>query len=275
MHAAPFVALALAVAGPPALPDRPPVNACLAIDRSASMKGDRMLAARVGALVALWRLRPTDLVSVVAYDDVVEVLVPATRAAEHDRIEPVVRALQPRGGAALFPGVVKCAAELRRFASTSRVNRIVVLSHGNATVGPSAAADLGGLGAQLRQEGISVITIGVGRGYNQGPLRELAQRSAGGHAFVAEPEELAGLFDDQLAVSSPARPTPVAVRAGAVSARPVAHGRPAPPARRPARDEKGATQRLPRNILEDMRKTITNDPTAGADLSSDDPKLKF
>src|SRR5436305_107191 len=66
----------------PAPARRPPVNVCLAIDRSGSMQGEKIARAREGAIAALRRLGPADIVSVVAYDDVVQVLVPATRASE-------------------------------------------------------------------------------------------------------------------------------------------------------------------------------------------------
>src|SRR5215471_5759218 len=61
---------------------RPAVNVCLAIDRSGSMAGEKIEQARQGALAALRRLSPEDTVSVVAYDDTVDILVPAGSAAE-------------------------------------------------------------------------------------------------------------------------------------------------------------------------------------------------
>ncbi len=146
---------------------RPGANVCLAIDRSGSMQGQKMVEARRGAISALQRLRASDIVSVVAYDDVVEVVVPATRASDRPVIEAGIRALEPRGSTALYAGVVKCAAEVRKFKSNDRVNRIILLSDGIANVGPSSPAELGALGARLMEQGISVATVGLGYGYNE------------------------------------------------------------------------------------------------------------
>jgi len=178
---------------------RPPVNVCLAIDRSGSMQGEKIAGAREGAIAALGRLGPADIVSVVAYDDVVQVLVPATRASERGFIESGIRNLQAGGSTALFAGVVKCASELRKFVDRNRVSRIILLSDGVANVGPSSPAELGSLGAQLMEEGISVATVGLGTGYNEDLMNELAMRSDGGHVFVERAEDLGRFLDDQLA----------------------------------------------------------------------------
>jgi Ca-activated chloride channel family protein len=195
---------------------RPVVNVCLAIDRSGSMQGEKIASARQGAIAALRRLGPADIVSVVAYDDVVQVLVPATRASERGFIEHGIRELQPGGSTALFAGVVKCAGELRKFADRNRVNRIVLLSDGVANVGPSSAAELGALGAQLMEEGISVATVGLGTGYNADLMNELAMRSDGGHVFVENARDLGRFLDEELqaATAVVARDVDVRIRCG-------------------------------------------------------------
>ena len=60
---------------------RPPVNIALVLDRSGSMKGEKIQQAKRAALAAIDRLRDDDIVSVVTYDTNVRVLVPATRAS--------------------------------------------------------------------------------------------------------------------------------------------------------------------------------------------------
>jgi Ca-activated chloride channel family protein len=178
---------------------RPQANVCLAIDRSGSMQGRKMVEARRGAISALQRLRASDIVSVVAYDDVVEVVVPATRASDRPVLEAGIMALEPRGSTALYAGVVKCAAEVRKFKSNDRVNRIILLSDGIANVGPSSPSELGALGARLMEQGISVATVGLGNGYNEDLMAELARRSDGSHAFVERAEDLAAFLDQELA----------------------------------------------------------------------------
>lgn len=81
------------------------------------------------------------------------------------------------GGTALYAGVAQGASELREFLDPHRVNRIILLSDGQANKGPSSPSELGNLGAALISEGISVTTIGIGLGYNEDLMTQLAPRS--------------------------------------------------------------------------------------------------
>lgn len=183
------------------LPDsksRAPVNLAIVLDRSSSMSGEKIQRAKEAAIMVVDRLRDDDIVAVISYDSVVEVLVPATRASEREHIRAKIRALDARGMTALFAGVSKGAQELRKFLSGDHVNRVILLSDGQANVGPASPNELGHLGMTLAKEGISVTTLGLGLGYNEDLMSQLAMKSDGNHAFVAEAAELARVFDAEL-----------------------------------------------------------------------------
>lgn len=183
------------------LPDaksRAPINLAIVLDRSSSMSGEKIVRAKEAAILVVDRLRDDDIVSVISYDSVVEVLVPATRASEREHIRGKIRSLDARGMTALFAGVSKGAQEIRKFLSEERVNRIVLLSDGQANVGPASPNELGQLGITMAKEGISVTTLGLGLGYNEDLMSQLAMKSDGNHAFVAEASDLARVFDAEL-----------------------------------------------------------------------------
>ena len=173
---------------------RPPINVAIVLDRSGSMQGDKIEKAREAAIGALDLLRPTDIVSVIAYDSDVNVLIPATRLTDKEQVASVIRGIQANGNTALFGGVSKGAAEVRKFLDDKHVNRIILLSDGLANVGPSAPGELGALGASLKKENISVSTLGLGLGYNEDLMVELAGKSGGNHQFIENASELAGIF---------------------------------------------------------------------------------
>ncbi len=175
--------------------DRPPLNLCIVLDRSGSMDGEKLDRAREAAEYAVGMLFPDDIVSVVIYDDEAEVLVPATRARNKNRIIRAIQKIRSGGSTALFGGVSVGAGEIRRFKESGMVNRIILLSDGLANVGPSSPQELGRLGVALRKEGISVSTIGLGLGYNEDLMVRLALSSDGNHAFVEEPRDLVRIFD--------------------------------------------------------------------------------
>ncbi|MEZ6138343.1 MAG: VWA domain-containing protein [Pirellulaceae bacterium] len=188
----------------PAEKDRMPVNVTIVIDKSGSMQGEKIKQARDAAIQAVDRLRDSDIVSIVTYDSSVNVIVPATKASDREHIKQRIRDITPGGNTALFAGVSKGAAEVRKFLDDERVNRVILLSDGLANVGPKTPAELEQLGESLIKEGISVSTMGLGLGYNEDLMSRLALASSGNHVFIEDAENLVQVFqsefDDVLSV---------------------------------------------------------------------------
>ncbi len=178
--------------------ERPPVNLTLILDRSGSMSGDKISKARDAAITALRMLGPQDLFSLVIYDHNVHTLIPPQSAANSERLEAQIRNIRVGGNTALFGAVSQGAAEIRKNLEQNFVHRVVLLSDGLANVGPSSPNDLARLGAALLKEGISVTTIGIGHGFNEDLMSQLADRSDGNHYFVESSVDLPRIFAAEL-----------------------------------------------------------------------------
>ncbi|MCK5805863.1 MAG: VWA domain-containing protein [Lentisphaeria bacterium] len=175
--------------------DRAPVNIALVIDRSGSMSGEKIAKAREAAEMAVRRLDARDILSVISYASGTEVIVPATRLTDREDVIRRIRKIRSGGGTALFAGVSKGAAEVRKFLENGRVNRVILLSDGQANEGPSSPAALADLGRSLGRERMSVTTIGLGSGYNEDLMFDLAQASDGNHSFAKTAADLVAIFD--------------------------------------------------------------------------------
>lgn len=176
---------------------RAPVNLAIVLDRSGSMSGQKIEHAKQAAIRALEHLNAQDIVAIVAYDTTVEVIVPATKASDKERIISAIQRLQPRESTALYAGVTQGAAEVRKFKDEKFVNRIILLSDGLANVGESEPDVLGKLGQSLGKESISVTTLGLGLGYNEDLMTQLASKSSGNHAFVENATDLVKIFNQE------------------------------------------------------------------------------
>jgi len=177
--------------------ERAPVNIAIVIDKSGSMGGEKIAKAKEAAIMAIGRLNSRDIISVVTYDSNVNVLVPATKVSDKEMIFSRIRAIKAGGSTALYGGVSKGGQEIKKFLTRNRVNRLILLSDGLANVGPQTPAELGCLGASLINEGISVTTIGLGLGYNEDLMTQLAYKSDGGHYFAENASDLAAVFDSE------------------------------------------------------------------------------
>lgn len=192
-----FVRISLTGFDVPQNEKRPPVNTAIVIDQSGSMGGKKIEQAREAAIAAVRRLRDDDIVSIVLYSDSARVLVPATKATDREAIVEKIRSVTAKGSTALFAGVSKGAAEVRKFMSRESVNRVILLSDGQANVGPQSPRELERLGASLVKEGISTSTLGLGLGYNEDLMSRLASAGSGNHLFVESADDLVAIFQKE------------------------------------------------------------------------------
>ncbi len=186
---------------------RTPVNVAIVIDRSGSMQGERIAAAKEGARVALKRLSSDDTVSLVSYNHDVDVMSPAAPLRNsRDKLLEAIDNLKADGTTGLYAGVKEGGRQVEEFVSDNNINRVILLSDGLANVGPSTPGELAELGRKLASKGISVSTIGLGLDYNEDLMQRLAAASDGNHVFVERPSDLAEIFDrefgDALSVSA-------------------------------------------------------------------------
>jgi len=177
---------------------RPPVNICLVLDTSGSMQGSKLAYAKEGALDAIRRLGLSDCFSVVEYNGTASTQIPSGSLAENANFASRIEMLNARGSTALFAGVSLGAAELRKALNTHAIHRLILLSDGQANVGPDQPEDLGRLGIALSKEGIAVATVGVGDDYNEDLMTRLSQSSEGNTYFVENSRDLPSIFQREL-----------------------------------------------------------------------------
>jgi Ca-activated chloride channel family protein len=169
----------------------------IVIDRSGSMKGDRIRNAIAGAVEAIDRLADGDLVSVLAFDTTVSTVVPTTaldpsqRALVRDRIRGIVVG----GDTCISCGLEEGLRELGRV--VGKVDRMILLSDGEPTAGVRTVEGFAGLADQARRQGVSVTTIGVGISYNEKMLGGIAQKAGGDHSFIEDTASLQRVFQAQ------------------------------------------------------------------------------
>ena len=178
--------------------NRPPVNLAIVLDRSGSMRGEKIVQAKEAAIQAIRRMGAKDRISIVAYSSHAETIASAQSAKNAEKLVDLVRQLQAGGGTALYAGVNQGAAEVRKNLDGEYFNRIILLSDGLANEGPSSPADLIRLGRALVKEDISVSTVGLGAGYNEDLMTGLAKEGQGNLYFAETSKELPGIFDAEI-----------------------------------------------------------------------------
>jgi len=169
----------------------PPLNVCIVIDRSTSMQGEKMDVVKATAIQVLRNLRPQDILSVVAFSDRAEVIIPAAFHQERGKLEARVQMIQPSGATEMFQGLDIGAKEVMRSIDTKRINHIILLTDGH-TYGDEQ--ECLALASKLAERGIGISAMGIGREWNDIFLDILANRTGGSSAYIAEPQDIKRLL---------------------------------------------------------------------------------
>jgi Ca-activated chloride channel family protein len=181
--------------------DRTPLasaNVSIVIDRSGSMKGSRMRNAIAAARGMIDRLRDGDSVSVVAYDGDATTLLPTTTITSQTRASVGFALADMRAGGSTC---ISCGIELGLDLLAQRrgaVDRMLLLSDGEANRGAQSVAEFRQLAARARAREIAISSIGVDLDYNAQVLSALAQSSDGNHHFVEDTRQLPVAFEQEL-----------------------------------------------------------------------------
>ena len=178
------------------VPRQKPKNVAVVLDRSGSMADEgKILYAKSALLAIVDQLSPDDLLSIVTYDDIVEVLRPAGRVRNKREIHRLIEGIFPRGSTNLGGGMMEGFNQARRYASKQYVNRVVLLSDGLANQGITNPHHLQKIARNHRSESsISLTTMGVGLDYNENLMVGLAESGGGSYYFIESPHSIAHLL---------------------------------------------------------------------------------
>jgi Ca-activated chloride channel family protein len=175
--------LTVSLAAPPgASGSTQPRDVTLVIDRSGSMSGAPLSAARAASVGVIRRLRDDDRVNVIAFDDGVDALFdkPIKVAQIRKQAIAFVEALESRGGTDL--GLALRTA-LERHAG-DRAEYVLFMTDGQSSAAEALEE------AKKAPETVRLYTVGIGAGVDRALLSKMAREQRGRFTFVADESNL-------------------------------------------------------------------------------------
>ncbi|MEI2583492.1 vWA domain-containing protein [Scytonema sp. PRP1] len=161
------------------------INLCIVIDRSGSMAGEKLEQAKKSCVDIYESLNSSDRLTVLAFDDeVISVVNPQTPS---NLIKERIMALEAGGATNLSKGWYLGLLELQTYTTDKHINRLILLSDGQANAGEQKPSTLGAESSRARNEmGITTSTIGIGTDFQEDILAALAHESGGRFRFIGE-----------------------------------------------------------------------------------------
>jgi len=177
--------------------DIPLMNLAFVFDKSGSMSGkDKIEWVRKAFDIFIYRLREEDTVSIVAFAERADVLLPATRLWEigsRKLLMERVRAVTPEGESDFKAGLLAGYDQINSRSHEATINRIIFISDGLGEYD-----DLLEMADRFREEGINISTVGVGMDFNLELMSQLANRGGGSSRFMSNREKINEIFNTDL-----------------------------------------------------------------------------
>jgi Ca-activated chloride channel homolog len=183
------------VAGTGDASGRLPLNLCLVLDHSTSMKGERLRRVKEATGDIIDHLEPQDILSIVSFSDRAQVLVRGRVDNEAIHSKAVVSSMQASGGTEIFQGLLEGMRQINQWQSPHYTNHVMLLTDGQ-TYGDEQQC------LQLAEEAgrrhIGITTLGLGSDWNDRLLDAIAQSSGGTSSYLQDPGEIVGVFREKV-----------------------------------------------------------------------------
>ena len=178
--------------------DRLPLNISFVLDRSGSMAGPKLRYTKEAVQFAVKNLGNADRFSLVIFDNQVNLLIPSTLAENKDQLAMIVDAVYSGGTTNLSGGLLEGVNQVKKYLEKDLVNRVILLTDGLANVGITDTGRLTGLAREINSGGIAISTLGVGDGFNEDLLVEMAEASKGNFYYIDTPDSIPAIFKKEL-----------------------------------------------------------------------------
>ena len=172
------------------------INVALVLDRSGSMAGAPLEAAKEAAARFASFLSEEDRLSVVVFDEEIQTIFGPAAGGDPSALEAIAR-VQPGGSTNLSGGWLK-GRKLIEKSLVEGTNRVVLLTDGQANAGVVDPAKLVGLAKSGASRRVSTTCIGFGANFNEDLLEPMAAAGAGNYWYVESYDQMAAIFQGEI-----------------------------------------------------------------------------
>ncbi len=176
-----------------------PLNLAVVLDKSGSMyEGEKLEYVKEAVQYVVSQLRPEDVFSLTAFADKGRVVIPAGLVTDREMARKIVQnidQIEVGSGTEMSAGLDAALAEVRKNFSRERVNHVIILTDGLTQHEERCLEKC----RRAADEGVSFSTIGVGDGFNEKLLIEMADKTGGSSYYIERPRDIPDIFARELA----------------------------------------------------------------------------
>ncbi|KXK22554.1 MAG: von Willebrand factor type A [Chloroflexi bacterium OLB15] len=171
------------------------LNLTLILDHSNSMSGNRLDRVKIATHQIIDQLSSEDILSVVAFNDFAEVVIPATTVTDKAAMKARVSMMMAAGSTEIFQGLSLGLQQNRQFLAPRLVNHVILLTDGRTYGDEDRCLDLA---REATKDGISISAMGLGQEWNDKFLDELASLTGGSSAYVQSSSAVVAFLNEHV-----------------------------------------------------------------------------
>ena len=176
--------------------ERKAVHLVYLVDTSGSMMSDDKIGlAKTSLRILTDSLKQGDTVALCTYAGFVREVLPPTGVEKKGEILGAIDQLTAEGSTAMSSGIDLAYALAKKTMVKGAINHVVVLSDGDANVGPMSHEEILQRIAQYKSEGITLSTVGFGNGnYKDTMMEQLADQGDGNYTYIDGEDQAKRVF---------------------------------------------------------------------------------
>jgi anti-anti-sigma factor len=173
---------------------RKPLNLSIVLDRSGSMGGEKLARTQSAVKQLVNRLAPDDFLSVVAFNQVAEIVVPHGPVLDRAAVASRVDSILADGNTNLSAGWTRGIGLVLDAKSAERIHRVILLTDGIANEGVVGQDGLSCIAREAAAQGVTSTAIGFGSDFNEKDLTAIAREGQGRFYYVDSPDAAPNVF---------------------------------------------------------------------------------
>ena len=180
----------------------PAISINLIIDKSGSMSAEgggvsKLTLAKEAAMKALENLREVDEISVIAFDDTYDVVVPLQKVGDKEAIKELISGIQIRGGTSIYPALEQ--GYNIQLESNAKIKHTILLTDGQDGYGYDNYLNLL---QGFNDNNVTLSTVAVGEGANSDLLSQLASIGRGRSYYTDIYTDIPRIFAKEVLLSA-------------------------------------------------------------------------
>lgn len=180
----------------------PAISINLIIDKSGSMSAEgggvsKLTLAKEAAMKALENLREVDEISVIAFDDTYDVVVPLKKVGDKEYIKELISGIQIRGGTSIYPALEQ--GYNIQLESNAKIKHTILLTDGQDGYGYDNYLNLL---QGFNDNNVTLSTVAVGEGANADLLNQLASVGRGRSYYTDIYTDIPRIFAKEVLLSA-------------------------------------------------------------------------